>query len=196
MAADSPGVAVGPSGGYGLGQVRRLTIRPAGERVPGQGASAVRPGWTRSEARTVVLANVVTILAIVATWKSVLGPSVASGIWWAVTVAMATIVLGLIGLSWADWIRRGAAQRLPGTYILLVIGGLLIWLMGSLPFVLAVGLSGSRGANLRVAIIVWLMIAVLMLAQGVLSRRSRIAASLAPAMALAGLALSIYLAGL
>ena len=143
-----------------------------------------------------MLANVVTILAIAATWKSILGPGVPSGVWWAVAVAMATVLLGLIGLSWADWIRRRAAQRLPRTYILLVIGGLLIWLTGSLPFVLALGFSGSRGANLEVATIVWLLIAVLILGQGVLSRRSRVAASLAPAMALAGLALSIYLAAL
>ena len=143
-----------------------------------------------------MLASVVTILAIASTWKSILGPGVSSEVWWAVTVAMATVLLGLTGLSWADWIRRRAAQRLPRTYVLLVIGGLLIWLTGSLPVVLALGFSGSRGANLKVATIVWLLTAVLILGQGVLSRRSRVAAALAPAMALAGLALSIYLAGL
>jgi hypothetical protein len=170
-------------------------IGPAGEPVRGQGVSAVRPGWTRREVRTAVLANVVTVVAVAATWESILGAGVASGTLWAVTAVMATILLGLVGLSWADWAGRRAAQRLPGSYILPVIGGVLIWLIGSLPVALAIGLSGSRGANLRVAIIVWPLIAVLVLGQGVLSRRSRLAASLAPAIALAGLALSFYLAG-
>jgi hypothetical protein len=173
-----------------------VTIRPAGERVPGQGASAARPGWTPGETGTVVLANVVTALAIGATWQFIVGSSVARATWWAVTATMAAVVLGLVTVSLADWIRLRAAQRLAGTYILPAAGGLLIWLVGSLPFVLAVGMTGSRGENLRVAIIVWPLIAVLVIGQGVLSRRSRIAACLAPATASAGLAMAIYLAGL